>query len=138
MCQYTFPLCDNITGQLYLPTQGECVRVSEQVCQHEWNLTRELGYGDMLPDCTTLPPNGIHLITCTCTSSEFCAVPQNLSCRDDFIRLNGSCQPRCDRFEQHGHTTILLNRVIRLTAAILAVIGGIGFLVASAMRYKQM
>ena len=51
MCQYTFPLCDNDT--LILPTQEQCMQLSDQ-CSLEWNLTRRLGYQDLLPNCTKL------------------------------------------------------------------------------------
>lgn len=54
MCQYLFPLCDNTTGELYLPTHEECLRISEQVCLQEWNLARLAGFGDQLPDCSRL------------------------------------------------------------------------------------
>ena len=61
MCQYMFPLCDNDTGELYLPTQEECLRISNQVCSQEWNIAKQFGYGDQLPHCAKLPPgrNGI-------------------------------------------------------------------------------
>ena len=55
MCQYVFPLCDPTTGELYLPTQEECLRISQQVCAQAWNLAQQFGYGDQLPDCGKLP-----------------------------------------------------------------------------------
>ena len=58
MCQYTFPLCDNNTKQLYRPTQERCIEISEQVCPQEWNLTRQLGYQNLLPHCTKLMKQG--------------------------------------------------------------------------------
>ena len=55
MCQYAFPICDPKTGDLYLPTQEECLRISQQVCSHEWKLAQQFGYGDQLPECGKLP-----------------------------------------------------------------------------------
>ena len=72
MCLTTFPLGDKITGQLYQLTRDECERVSEQVCPHEWNLTTQLGYQYLLPDCAKLTPlvqlpHGMSMHTCTGT-----------------------------------------------------------------------
>ena len=57
MCQYVFPLCDSTTGQLYLPTQQECLQISQQVCSIEWFLAKSL-LSDYLPDCEKLPLQG--------------------------------------------------------------------------------
>ena len=55
LCHYLFPLCDNTTGELYLPTQEECLQIREQVCSREWSLAKVAGFGDQLPDCSQLP-----------------------------------------------------------------------------------
>ena len=28
---------------------------------------------------------------------------QNMTCREDFIKINNACHPRCDRFEEYTH-----------------------------------
>ena len=62
----------------------------------------------------------------------------NITCRDDFISLNGTCQPQCGRNDIQSSTTIVANRVLRFAGAILTVIGGGAFLIASVIRYKEM
>ena len=145
MCLYTFPLCDNITGHLYQPTRDECVRVSEQVCSHEWNLTTQLGYQHLLPDCEMLNGKLTYKITSlvryipVLCRHFFLSGLQNVSkCNVDFIRVNGTCQPRCDRFESQSHITIILTRVLRFISAITTVVSSVAFLIVSVIRYKIM
>ena len=66
------------------------------------------------------------------------AEPQNVSCDSDFIKINQSCHPLCDRFELQSRTTTILTRIIKLISAIFGITGGCAFLVASAVQYKQM
>ena len=63
---------------------------------------------------------------------------QNLTCRDDFISLNGTCQARCGRNDIQSPITIVANRVLRFAGTISAVIGGGAFLIFSFIRYKEM
>ena len=55
ICQYLFPLCDCNTGDVLLPSKEYCIRISGDDCQMEWALAKQFGYGDLLPDCNTLP-----------------------------------------------------------------------------------
>lgn len=56
LCQYVFPLCDCSTGDLYLPSQEFCVKVSTVACEAEWEMLTSLDqYDDLLPVCSNLP-----------------------------------------------------------------------------------
>ena len=59
-------------------------------------------------------------------------------CRDDFINLNGTCYPRCDRTKLQNRTALFINRVLRYSCAASAILGGGAFFVASIIRYKVM
>lgn len=68
LCQYMFPLCDvpadGCCGNMLLPSQEECIKVSEHQCRNEWILAKTYGYGALLPNCDDLPlkTNGIIII----------------------------------------------------------------------------
>ena len=138
MCQYTFPLCDNSTTQLYLPTQERCIEISEQVCSQEWNLTTQLEYQNLLPNCTTLRSQGIILYENLYIFDNCFKAFQNITCREDFISLNGTCQARCEQNDLQSSTTIAANRVFRFAGVIIAILGGGTFFIASVVRYKEM
>ena len=43
-------------------------------------------------------------------------------CRDDFIKINNTCEPRCDRFEQathHGSQLLIYSELIASYVALL-------------------
>ena len=54
LCQFTFPLCSCSNGDLYLPSQEECLRISTDVCVTEWSLA--INDGHMLPNCSLFFP----------------------------------------------------------------------------------
>ena len=63
---------------------------------------------------------------------------QNITCRDDFISLNGTCQARCGENKIQSSANVVVTRVVRFVGALLAVVGGGVFLIASIVRYKEM
>ena len=63
---------------------------------------------------------------------------QNITCRDDFVSLNGTCQARCGQTSILSSATTLVNKVLRYAGAISSVLGGGAFLIASVIRYKEM
>ena len=146
MCQYTFPICASSTKQLYLPTQEQCIEISEQVCSQEWNLTRQLGYQNLLPNCTKLPQGYLYLnkedpkftyytfISPTEPPATF------TSCRDDFINFRNFniCLPRCDRWKQQSNSSTIVTRGVKFVFSICTILGGIAFLVASVIQYNKM
>ena len=65
LCYYIFGLCDSSTGELYLPSSGECRMVTEETCGPELEQAMMFiaGIPDIqLPQCDTLPD-----ITLECT-----------------------------------------------------------------------
>ena len=63
-CHYLFPPCDT-SGELYMPSRQECIRISTDVCQGAWQLAQELpAVALRLPDCDTLPSDGLSTSEC--------------------------------------------------------------------------
>ena len=62
----------------------------------------------------------------------------NISCRDDFFLQNGTCYPRCDRFEQHPHVAIQTMLTAEIIAASIATLVSITALILSVYNRKNM
>ena len=54
LCLYIFGLCDG-SGELYLPSSGECQTLTSETCAREWRMAVSLLPDDTLPKCETLP-----------------------------------------------------------------------------------
>ena len=63
---------------------------------------------------------------------------QNITCREDFININNTCQPRCDRFEQGTHTGSQLLIYSELIASCVALLLCILIVVLSIKHYNTM
>ena len=63
---------------------------------------------------------------------------QNITCREDFININNTCQPRCDRFEQGTHYGSLLLIYSELIASCVALLLCILIVAISIKNYKTM
>ena len=63
MCLYLFPLCNGTSGEAYLPSQEECLVISNDVCPMEWDLASSLA-GDKFPVCATLPNRDLEITSC--------------------------------------------------------------------------
>ena len=61
----------------------------------------------------------------------------NITCRDDFIELNNTCHPRCDRWKEGSDVAVVVRRGGIILASIIALLGCSVFLVASAVHHKQ-
>ena len=57
ICRYYFPLCNCLTGETHVPLQEDCWNLQYDVCYTEWIHFQIQGYGNILPDCRTLPSN---------------------------------------------------------------------------------
>ena len=54
-CQYSFPLMDCESGQVYQSSKQECLRISTSVCPLLWSLgAMDPNYADALPVCEDL------------------------------------------------------------------------------------
>ena len=54
LCLYIFGLCDS-SGELYLPSSGECRMVTEETCVLEFQTALRIVGPDVLPQCEDLP-----------------------------------------------------------------------------------
>ncbi|XP_019853215.1 PREDICTED: uncharacterized protein LOC109582744 isoform X3 [Amphimedon queenslandica] len=120
ICQYFFPLADCSTGKSYKATKEDCLLISTGVCSDLWTLANSFGYGSLLPDCSTLP-NAINNLSSVMTpikSMNDTNGTNGIVCREDFIKTNLICEPRCDSFEQSSHldTQILIHSEVVATS----------------------
>ena len=54
LCFYYFGLCDS-SGELYLPSAGECETLTTQTCAREFEIAVSILGNASLPQCNTLP-----------------------------------------------------------------------------------
>ena len=64
--------------------------------------------------------------------------PQDTVCSDQFVKVNGTCYPRCDSFEQSPHDVTVSLKTIRLLGACYGFTVGIVVLILSFVRWKTM
>ena len=62
----------------------------------------------------------------------------NITCKEDFIEINDTCRPRCDKFELTTHSGALLLIYSELIASCLAVLICILIVILSIKYYKTM
>ena len=55
LCFFTFRLCDNSSGDLRLPSSGECEMLTTETCASEFQTAVSLMGSDSLPQCQQLP-----------------------------------------------------------------------------------
>ena len=65
-------------------------------------------------------------------------LPQDRVCADQFIKINGTCFPRCDSFEQSPHDVTVAVQNMRLLSACYGIIVGIVVLIFSFVQWKTM
>ena len=53
LCRFTFPLCDS-SGDLYLPSSGECETLTTVTCAREWEEAVAFLGRERLPQCESL------------------------------------------------------------------------------------
>ena len=64
------------------------------------------------------------------------SMPQNITCRNDFSKVNNTCQPRCDRFELYIGIQILIHSEV--VASCVALLLCILIVILSIKNYKTM
>ena len=62
----------------------------------------------------------------------------NITCKEDFIEINNTCLPRCDKFELTTHSGALLLIYSELIASCLALLICILIVILSIKNYKTM
>ena len=63
---------------------------------------------------------------------------QNITCREDFININNTCHPRCDRFEQDTHDRSQLLIYSELISSCVALLLCILIIGISIKNYRTM
>ena len=53
LCLYVFGLCDS-SGELYLPSSGECETLTTETCAREWTMVQSFLPNVQLPMCESL------------------------------------------------------------------------------------
>ena len=132
LCQYYFPLVDCSTGVTYTASREDCNFIETGVCANLWKLAIRFGYDTYLPDCSTLPYISNSSSTLNNISPSNISIINDTSdfiCREDFIKIDVICEPRCDTFEQNSYTdtqimiyTDIIASIIALILSILAII----------------
>ncbi|XP_019854874.1 PREDICTED: uncharacterized protein LOC109583828 isoform X3 [Amphimedon queenslandica] len=132
ICQYFFPLADCSTGKSYKATKEYCLLMSIGVCSDLWTLANNFSYGSLLPDCSTLPnaSNNSYSVIIPIEGMDDTNGTDGIVCREDFVKIDLICEPRCDSFEQtssHLESQLLIYSEviatsIALTFCIVAII----------------
>ena len=63
---------------------------------------------------------------------------QNITCREDFNKINYTCEPRCDRFIQTSHTGSQIYIYTELISSCLAILICIPIVALLIKNYKKM
>ena len=63
---------------------------------------------------------------------------ENITCRNDFSKVNNTCQPRCDRFEQGPHIGTKVWIYSEVVASYVALLLCILIVTLSIKNYKTM
>ncbi|XP_019850179.1 PREDICTED: uncharacterized protein LOC109580975 [Amphimedon queenslandica] len=135
VCQYSFPLCDCVTGKEYLPSREFCNYVSTQVCSAEWQEAISILGQGVLPDCLELPSTGD-----SDNSSSIISNCSTIVCAesDGFRCVNGSCRPQCGEFKTYSPRNARTQQVTQLIATIISSSVGILVLIVSVIRWRVM
>ena len=76
LCFYYFGLCGS-SGELYLPSAGECETLKTQTCAREFEIAVSILGNASLPQCSTLPPSETD-----CNGESY-----NTSCRIMYLQV---------------------------------------------------
>ena len=142
LCQHLFPLYDCSTGTIYTASKEYCTTISTKICAQQWNIAIDFGYGDRLPNCDELPSNGIMSNDSNDTSFDDLFDSNDTSteiiCKEDFIKINSTCIPRCDKFELAKPFETKLLIAVEVIASAIGLILSILIIVLSVKDYKKM
>jgi len=127
ICQYVFPTCDN-NGDYELVTEDQCLYVQNEACPMEWLLAMSL-FPNLIPDCRLLNSSGGYGIVLDNSS---------IQCPDNFKLFCDLCLPLCSSFSQYDNATTNIRRIVDVSAAITAIIGGALLIILSVIRRNKM
>ena len=132
ICQYVYPPCD-IDGSPLLVTQKQCIYIRDDVCAKEWRIAMTMTQGSLLPVCEEFGGENNSSSVETVKNGS-----KPLRCHYQFDEYCGVCLPLCGRFSQYPVQTKFATRSLNIFSAILELVGGIIFLIASIIRRKEM
>ena len=123
MCLYLFPLCGNNATF----SRQECFKITTGVCKVDWqNALMIPVLKDKIPNCNSFPTTKqgqllpISNNTSTTTTNDSVLV----NCNDQFILINGTCQPLCDKLNLFSNKNSYIDYVIIFMASISGLLGG--------------
>ncbi|XP_019859819.1 PREDICTED: uncharacterized protein LOC109588072 isoform X2 [Amphimedon queenslandica] len=138
ICQYFFPLADCSTGKFYKATKEDCLLISTGVCSDLWTLANNFSYGSLLPDCSTLPnaANDSSSVTIPIEGMNGTNGTDGIVCREDFVKIDLMCEPRCDSFEETSHLNSQILIYSEVVATSIALIFCIVAIIVAVKEYK--
>ena len=115
---------------MYTPTRETCEQVRDSTCSSEWNLVKQIR-SELLPDCSLLPGTEMN---CSNDTQQ----KQDIICRYDFIKQNGTCWPRCDRWTQNPEIIAPILRIIVTALSSLGTLIAVICLCFAIYEYKTL
>ena len=122
MCLHLFPLCGNNATF----SRQECFEISTGVCKVEWQNALNIPViKDKVPNCSSFPATEQALLfpafdnTSTMTNDTVL-----VNCNYQFILINGTCQPLCDKLDLFSDKNSYIDYVILFMASISGLLGG--------------
>lgn len=130
LCRYTYPQCGN-DGSYQFPYKEECVHVRDVSCATEWQIALAL-MPNVLPNCDLLD---------AIDDDEFDNFSTNEAptCPEHFkLFCNKTCLPLCNSFSDHDESDTSSRMLADISAAMLAITGGILLITISIFRRDSM
>ena len=131
-CQYVYPFCMN-NGSYRFPTNEECIHVRDVSCATEWQIA--LAYiPDVLPNCDLLNVTDEGFVQQNNERTDETPI-----CHEHFeLFCNETCLPLCESFSDHGDSDTFSRMYADISAATLAIIGGVILITISVFRRDSM
>ena len=132
LCRYTYPFCA-INENYQFPSKEECVHVRDVSCATEWQIALAI-MPDVLPKCDLLDSMDEEFeIENNASRDETPICPKHFK-----LFCNETCLPLCASFSDHTESDTASRIFADVSAAILAIIGGILLITISVFRRDSM
>ena len=129
LCHHVYPPCDGNSVQFL--TKEQCIDIRDKVCVAEWRFVMATEFRSLLPVCEAFHSNDSSL-----TKKDNRLV--TLKCHDQFKEFCGVCLPLCGKFSQYRGQVKLIDTVVIIIVAVVALIGGIMVFIVATIRKKEM
>ena len=159
MCLYLFPLCGTNATAV---SREQCIQISTDVCEEQWQLA--LGVPtlkDQIPNCGSLPSMAgkglsfgsinlfLHLylflsvidlptIRPNTSMTDITTASVLVNCSDDFLLVNGTCRPLCDKLKLNSPDLSEAQVWIQVVASIAGIVFSVLLVISSYVRRKTM